>query len=76
MLKRARILLALTLPVGLSAQMEKRWSGLFGPTKYEQQAPRVGKPAPAMQLFDVDGRPRSLELERGRSVVLLAGSFT
>jgi hypothetical protein len=56
--------------------MEKRWSGLFHLSKYELQAPAVGKPAPPLHLFDLDGRPRSLDLERGRRVVLLAGSFT
>ena len=56
--------------------MEKRWSGLFHLSEYERQAPAVGKKAPPLQLFDLDGRPRSLTVEIGRRVVLLAGSFT
>lgn len=66
----------LCFAAGAAGQMEKRWSGLFHLSKYELQAPAVGKPAPPLHLFDLDGRPRSLDLERGRHVVLLAGSFT
>ena len=69
-------LLSLSCAAGASGQMEKRWSGLFHLSEYEQQAPAVGKKAPPLQLFDLDGRPRSLTVEIGRRVVLLAGSFT
>ena len=69
-------LLALSCVAGASGQMEKRWSGLFQLSKYEREAPAVGKDAPPLPLFDLDGRPRSLDLEVGRHVVLLAGSFT
>jgi len=68
--------LSLCCAAPAASQMEKRWSGHFGLTEYEQQAPRVGAPAPPLRLLDLDGRPRSLALERGRAVVLLAGSFT
>ena len=70
------LLATLTLTAALCGQMEKRWSGLFQLSKYERQQPSVGKKAPALQLFDLDGRPRSLGLEVGRRVFLLAGSFT
>ena len=66
----------LCFAAGAIGQMEKRWSGLFHLSKYEREAPAVGKDAPPLPLFDLDGRPRSLELEVGRHVVLLAGSFT
>ena len=70
------LLATLTLTAALCGQMEKRWSGLFHLSKYERQAPAVGTTAPELQLFDLEGRPRSLKLEIGRRVVLLAGSFT
>ena len=60
----------------MPAQMEKRWSGLFGPTKYEATTPRINTLAPDLQLWDLEGRPRSLHLERGRTVVLIGGSYT
>lgn len=76
MTRRSLFAAALALTAPLTAQMEKRWSGDFALTEYEQKEPRVGAPAPALRLYDVDGRPRSLAMERGRAVVLLAGSFT
>ncbi len=68
--------LTLCLAAGLTGQMEKRWSGQFQLTKFERQKPTVFTPAPELSLFDLDGRPRSLAVEKGRRVVLLAGSFT
>ena len=68
--------LCLCLTAGLTGQMEKRWSGQFELTKFERQKPAVFTPAPKLPLFDLDGRPRSLELDAGRRLVLLAGSFT
>ncbi|MGB1778317.1 MAG: hypothetical protein ACPHQP_02060, partial [Longimicrobiales bacterium] len=41
----------LCFAAGAAGQMEKRWSGLFHLSKYELQAPAVGKPAPALHLF-------------------------
>ncbi len=69
-------LVATSIAVVTPAQMEKRWSGLFGPTKYESTDPRVNTLAPDLQLWDLEGRPRSLHLERGRTVVLIGGSYT
>ena len=70
------ILVATTLAASLCGQMEKRWSGLFHLSTYEMAKPRVGRLAPELRLFDLDGKPRNLAVERGRRVVLLAGSFT
>ena len=61
---------------GLSAQMGKRWIDQYSGTIYAQSKPRVGTAAPDLRLWDLDGRPRSLHLERGRKVVLIAGSYT
>ena len=69
-------LVATSVAVVTPAQMEKRWNGLFHPTEYEKTAPRVNTLAPDLQLWDLEGRPRSLHLERGRTVVLIGGSYT
>ena len=76
MIKLHRIFVAMSLAAGLCGQMEKRWSGLFHLSAYEMAKPRVGRLAPELRLFDLDGKPRNLAVERGRRVVLLAGSFT
>ncbi|MEC7583961.1 MAG: hypothetical protein VYE77_06555 [Planctomycetota bacterium] len=60
----------------LPGQMEKRWIGEFGFSTFELAAPQVGTLAPDLQLWDLHGRPRSLHLERGRTVVLIGGSYT
>ena len=65
-------LLAATLP----AQMEKRWSDRYHGTTYARVKPAVGTPAPDLCLWDLEGRPRSLELERGRTIVLIGGAYT
>ena len=69
-------LLAALAAVAVPAQMEKRWNGLFHPTAYEKTAPQVSTLVPDLQLWDLEGRPRSLHLERGRTVVLIGGSYT
>ncbi|MCK5943830.1 MAG: hypothetical protein KAI24_17735 [Planctomycetes bacterium] len=61
---------------GLQAQMGKRWIDQYSGTIYAQSKPAVGAEAPDLRLWDLDGRPRSLHLERGRKVVLIAGSYT
>lgn len=61
---------------GLSAQMEKRWFDQYAATEFARATPAVDTEAPDLQLWDLDGRPRSLALERGRTVVLIGGSFT
>lgn len=58
------------------SQMEKRWIDRYADTIYARAQPKVGSLAPDLQLWDLDGRPRSLHLERGRAVVLIAGSYT
>lgn len=60
----------------LPAQMEKRWIGEFGFSTFELVEPMIGRIAPDLQLWDLQGRPRSLHLERGRTVVLIGGSYT
>ena len=71
-----------TLPVAallatcLPAQMSKRWIDQYSGTVFAQRSPAVGTKAPDLQLWDLTGRPRSLHLERGRKVVLIAGSYT
>jgi hypothetical protein len=60
----------------LPAQMGKRWIDQYSGTIYAQSQPRVGTAAPDLRLWDLDGRPRSLHLERGRKLVLIAGSYT
>jgi hypothetical protein len=60
----------------LPAQMELRWSGLFGPTKFEATSPKINTFAPDLLLWDIEGRPKSLQLERGRTIVLIGASYT
>jgi len=59
-----------------SAQMGKRWIDRYADSAYAMAKPAVGTVAPDLQLWDLDGRPRSLHLERGRITVLIAGSYT
>ena len=70
------LLAPLTLLATAGAQMEKRWIDQYRDQDFAQAAPVVGAPAPDLRLWDVDGRPRSLALERGRTVVLVAGACT
>jgi hypothetical protein len=70
-------LLALLAPVAAAgAQMEKRWIDQYRDNDFALAKPAVGAPAADLRLWDVDGRPRSLALERGRTLVLVAGAFT
>ena len=64
------------LAVGLPSQMGKRWLDQYSAAPFAPAAPRIGVEAPDLCLWDLDGRPRSLHLERGRKVVLIAGSYT
>lgn len=57
-------------------QMEKRRNDQYDETVFAAAAPAVGRAAPDLCLWDLDGRPRSLHLERGRTVVLIGGSYT
>lgn len=67
---------ALLLATALPAQMEKRWSQRYADTAFALAAPAVGTAAPDLCLWDLDGRPRSLALARGRTVVLIGASYT
>lgn len=58
------------------AQMEKRREVNYDDTTFARAEPAIGTPAPALRLWDLDGRPRSLALERGRTVVLIGGAYT
>jgi hypothetical protein len=60
----------------LPAQMGKRWVDQYSGTVFAEREPAVGSRVPDLHLFDLDGRPRSLAVERGRTVVLIAGSYT
>lgn len=70
------VLMPFALLAAAGAQMEKRWIDQYRDQDFAQAAPVVGAPAPDLCLWDVDGRPRSLALERGRTLVLVAGAFT
>lgn len=67
---------ALLLVAVMPAQMEKRWTERYADTAFARAEPAVGTPAPDLCLWDLDGRPRSLALERGRTVVLIGASYT
>jgi hypothetical protein len=56
--------------------MEKRWVDQYAGTVFARSAPAVGTEAPDLCLWDLQGRPRSLHLERGRTIVLIGGSYT
>lgn len=70
------VLFALLVPAAAGAQMEKRWIDQYRDNDFATADPAVGAPAPDLRLWDLDGRPRSLALERGRTLVLVAGAFT
>ena len=67
---------AMLLTANAAAQMGKRWIDHYAGTIFAQAAPAVGTIAPDLCLWDLDGRPRSLHLEFGRTLVLIAGSYT
>ncbi len=65
-----------TFAAALPAQMEKRQTDQYAGTEFAKAKPAVGSTAPDLRLWDLDGRPRSLGLERGRPVVLIGGAYT
>ncbi len=71
------LILALSL-VGITnsvqAQMSKRWIDRYN--DFATTAPAVQTYAPDLCLWDLDGQPRSLKLEQGRTIILINGSFT
>lgn len=73
-LSATALLAAGTAP--LPAQMEKRTGDRYDERAFAAAAPAVGQPAPDLCLFDLQGRPRSLALERGRTIVWIGGAFT
>lgn len=73
---RIRLLAAVLTALPLAAQMELRRQGLYDDSEFAREAPALGEAAPDLRLFDLEGRPRSLALERGRTVVLIAASYT
>ena len=75
MLTRTLVLFALAA-VPATAQMEKRMAELYDAERFTAAAPAVGAETPDLQLCDLDGRPRCLSALRGRTVVLIKGSFT
>lgn len=58
------------------AQMELRQADLYDPATFAAFAPAVGDDCPDLWLCDLTGRPRALAALRGRTVVLVKGSFT
>ena len=60
----------------IAAQMEKRWSDQYDTTRFALANPAVHSTAPDLRLKDLHGRSRSLHAERGRTIVLIAGSYT
>ena len=64
------------LPAAASAQMGKRWVQEYSGTVFARRQPAVGSTTPDLRLWDLDGRPRALALERGRTIVLISGSYT
>lgn len=64
------------LAAAASAQMELRQADLYDPATFAAFAPAVGDDCPDLRLCDLTGRPQSLTALRGRTVVLVKGSFT
>lgn len=67
---------ALALAGSATAQMEKRQTERYADAEFARAEPAMGAAAPDLRLFDLDGRPRSLALERGRTIVLVGGAYT
>jgi hypothetical protein len=72
----AAISLSLIFTPTVAAQMGKRYLDRYNQAAFASAAPAVGSLAPDLELRDLDGRLCSLRGERGRSVVLIAGSYT
>lgn len=68
--------LCLAMAATAPAQMELRQADLYDPTTFAAFAPAVGDDCPDLRLCDLTGRPQSLTALRGRTVVLVKGSFT
>lgn len=64
------------LVAALPAQMEKRDTDGYDEQAFVDASPRIGESAPELLLCDMEGRPRSLHLLRGATVVLVKGSYT
>ena len=68
--------LAASLAATASGQMEKRTADQYANTVFAKAAPAVNSKAPDLRLCDLTGRMRSLQAERGRTVVLIGASYT
>ena len=68
--------LGLLLTTAATAQMELRQADLYDPATFAVVAPAVGEDCPDLRLCDLTGQPRALAALRGRTVVLVKGSFT
>ena len=76
-MKPSHIVLVSAAALGwLPAQMEKRDRELYRQKAFEQRSPRIGTQVPDLRLRDLDGHARSLAAERGKTLVLVGGSFT
>lgn len=67
---------ALLAAANVGAQMELRARDLYDAATFAKVAPAVGSTVPDMQLCDLPGRPRCLLALRGRTVVVVKGSYT
>ena len=68
--------LCLVLAAAAPAQMELRQADLYDPATFTAVFPAVGDDCPDLRLCDLTGQPRALTALRGRTVVLVKGSFT
>lgn len=68
--------LCLAMAAVATAQMELRQADLYDPANFAAVFPAVGDDCPDLRLCDLTGQPRALAALRGRTVVLVKGSFT
>ena len=69
-------LLLMCLCASFLGQMEIRSAEDYQREQFLLADPKVGAMAPGLALCDLKGRPWSLHLEQGRSVLLIKASYT
>ena len=71
------LLLTICIPIfGQSPQMEKRPMSLYDVATFASQYPQIGKPAPDLEMHDLEGRLVKLSSFAGKTVILTKAGYT